>query len=109
MAVPPQELPPLDELKQRIQRQKGEKEEATHLASRNSAKYAGVDFVVNVGTGGGLGYFLDMEFDTKPWLMFIGLLLGMASGFLHLIRQAEKFSQEEHENPEEKKDDVSVQ
>ncbi len=33
-----------------------------------------------------LGAELDKRFDTAPWLFFAGLALGMASGFLVLIR-----------------------
>jgi F0F1-type ATP synthase assembly protein I len=35
---------------------------------------------------GGLGYFADGWFDTEPWLLIIGLLLGIVVGFYELAR-----------------------
>ena len=35
---------------------------------------------------GGIGYFLDRRFGTKPWLLLIGLLLGMLGGFVNFLR-----------------------
>ena len=37
---------------------------------------------------GGLGYWLDMRFATKPVLFIIGLMLGAAGGMISLIRTA---------------------
>jgi F0F1-type ATP synthase assembly protein I len=34
---------------------------------------------------GGVGYFLDGRWGTKPWLMVAGLLLGMAGGFVNFV------------------------
>ena len=33
-----------------------------------------------------LGYFLDNWLGTKPWLLFIGLMLGLFSGFYQLAK-----------------------
>ena len=35
---------------------------------------------------GMLGYFLDNWLGTKPWLLFIGLMLGLFSGFYQLAK-----------------------
>lgn len=35
---------------------------------------------------GGLGYFADGWLDTSPWLLLIGLLLGIVVGFYELAR-----------------------
>lgn len=35
---------------------------------------------------GGLGYFADGWFDSSPWLLLIGLLLGIVVGFYELAR-----------------------
>lgn len=38
--------------------------------------------------GWGAGYWLDSKFETGPWLMLIGLLLGVVAGFKGLIKTA---------------------
>ena len=35
---------------------------------------------------GGVGYFLDGRWGTRPWLMVAGLILGMAGGFVNFIQ-----------------------
>lgn len=35
---------------------------------------------------GGIGYALDRRFGSKPWLLLLGLLLGMAAGFANFFR-----------------------
>ena len=42
---------------------------------------------------GGLffGYMLDKLLHTRPWMLLIFLLLGIASGFLNLIRGIRKY------------------
>lgn len=108
MSSPEGELPSLDQLKQKIAAQKHRacpKAQAEEKRGRSSSKYAGVDFIVNVGTGGGLGYVLDAELGSKPWLLFLGLMLGMLSGFLGLMRDAQK----NQENSTDKKDNIPPQ
>ena len=41
----------------------------------------GWTFVVAVGAGVWAGYKADMYFETKPWLLVVGSVLGMAIGF----------------------------
>ncbi len=104
------DLPSLAALKQHIaERKRLAAPDAARAQAKDlmRAKYAGVDFIVNVGTGGGLGYVLDMELGTKPWLLFVGLMLGMLSGFLTLLRQSEKESQKAIEEQQQKKDATS--
>jgi ATP synthase protein I len=45
--------------------------------------YVGIGFelVVPVLLGVFLGYWLDSRFDTTPWLLVVGALLGIALGF----------------------------
>lgn len=35
---------------------------------------------------GGIGYVLDRHFRSKPWLLLLGMLLGMAAGFANFFR-----------------------
>jgi F0F1-type ATP synthase assembly protein I len=34
---------------------------------------------------GGIGYWFDGRFATRPWLMVVGLVLGMVGGFVNFI------------------------
>ena len=45
-------------------------------------------FVFTLLIGLGVGMWLDKTFGTKPWLMVVGLLFGMAAGFVNLFRVA---------------------
>lgn len=49
-----------------------------------SAWSVGLNFVVSIFVGFGIGYFLDKLFGSSPWLTMIFLVLGIAAGFLEL-------------------------
>jgi ATP synthase protein I len=40
--------------------------------------------------GWGIGYWLDMQFGTEPWLMLVFLLFGVAAGFKGVFRAAKE-------------------
>jgi len=40
----------------------------------------GIEMVLSVFLAGGIGYWLDGRLGTKPWLMVIGVILGMIAG-----------------------------
>jgi ATP synthase protein I len=46
----------------------------------------GLTLVISTVLGFWGGYVLDGWLGTKPWLMLVGLLLGIASGFINLFR-----------------------
>jgi ATP synthase protein I len=48
----------------------------------------GVELVAALVVGAGLGYLADWYFDTRPWLVVIGLFLGMSAGLLNIYRAA---------------------
>jgi ATP synthase protein I len=48
-----------------------------------AASYSLIGAIVLLG---GAGYFADGWFGTSPWLLIIGLLLGIVVGFYELIR-----------------------
>ena len=48
----------------------------------------GVNLVVATFVGLAIGYYLDKWLGTKPWLMFIFLILGIITGFRDLFRMA---------------------
>lgn len=46
----------------------------------------GMSFVFALVLGFGGGYWLDLQFGTKPWLSFLGFFLGLAAGILNVYR-----------------------
>jgi len=87
---------PEDDLRARIERAKAEyaAEKAAKLKPRgdnamSTGAYAlrySVEFIVAVGVGGFIGYWLDVYFGTSPWGLLILLALGMATGILGMMR-----------------------
>ena len=54
---------------------------------------SGIQFALSVGVLCLIGYLLDREFKTTPWLMVAGIFVGAAAGFyifLKTIQEAEK-------------------
>lgn len=49
-----------------------------------------VELVVGVAVGGFLGWVLDHQLGTRPWLMLVFLILGFAAGILNVIRMARR-------------------
>ncbi len=52
----------------------------------------GLEMGVAVGIGAGVGYLLDRWLGTKPWLLLVFLLFGIAAGFKAVIDAARKAS-----------------
>ncbi|MHB8481894.1 MAG: AtpZ/AtpI family protein [Nitrospiria bacterium] len=50
------------------------------------ASRIGVELVAATLVGTGIGYFADRYFNTSPWLMIAGVLIGSAAGFLNIFR-----------------------
>jgi ATP synthase protein I len=46
----------------------------------------GMTMVAATMIGFGAGYYADRWLGTSPWLMLVGLLLGIAAGFVNLFR-----------------------
>ncbi len=46
----------------------------------------GVMLVAPMGLLGAFGYVLDRRFGSAPWLLLLGLVLGMAAGFVSFLR-----------------------
>lgn len=51
----------------------------------------GVDLAVCTTIGVWVGRKVDMYFDTAPWLMIVGLFLGMGAGVLSIIVIIKRF------------------
>ncbi len=54
----------------------------------------GLTLVISTVLGFWGGYVLDAWLGTKPWLMLVGLLFGIAAGFVNLFRAAGIFGRE---------------
>jgi ATP synthase protein I len=54
----------------------------------------GLTLVISTVLGLGGGIVLDRWLGSAPWLMLVGLLLGIASGFVNLFRVAGIFGRE---------------
>jgi F0F1-type ATP synthase assembly protein I len=46
----------------------------------------GVELVVATCIGGGIGYWADTLWNTAPWLMLVGVLLGNVAGIRNILR-----------------------
>lgn len=46
----------------------------------------GLELVIATTVGGGLGLLGDRYFGTQPWLMLVGIVLGVAAGFRNIQR-----------------------
>jgi ATP synthase protein I len=84
----------LDALKADLGEQIAEKkvEEKSAGATRENASALAVgmraasELVAGVIVGAGLGYLLDQQFGTKPLLLIILMVFGMAAGFVNIAR-----------------------
>ena len=48
-------------------------------------------FPVSIAVGGFSGHYLDQELATFPWLTLLGLLFGVAAGFINLFKAVKAF------------------
>ncbi len=51
--------------------------------------------------GGGIGWWLDSKFGTEPWLLVIGVLMGLASGGIETYYLVKKASGSEEDSRRE--------
>ena len=50
----------------------------------------GTQLVVSIFIGFGIGYWLDGLFGTRPMLMLLFMILGVAAGFFNVYRELKK-------------------
>jgi ATP synthase protein I len=60
----------------------------------------GLEMGIAVALGSGIGYWLDKKFGTKPWLMLVFLLLGVAAGFKGIYTAAREATRGNRESKE---------
>lgn len=54
------------------------------------------DFVGTVLAGAVIGYLLDRQFDTEPYLTLILLILGVVGGFIRLVASLRRMDRLDH-------------
>lgn len=79
----------LDAVKSRSTPENDEDERRRGAAFGQAFRYA-AELVVGVGVGGFIGWMLDRQFGSAPWLMVLFVILGFAAGLLNVIRAAQK-------------------
>jgi ATP synthase protein I len=89
----------LDDLERRAEasgsiRRKREAEPNTALGS---AFKLSTEFVAALVVGGGMGWLIDRWLDTKPTVLVVGLVLGIAAGFMGVFRVARQMQAEDAE------------
>lgn len=67
---------------------KRDKKEKPLLDLMGDVGTMGMHMVASTFVGMGIGWWLDKQFDTKPWLMVIFLVLGIVAGFKNMYDQA---------------------
>jgi len=58
----------------------------------------GTELVVATMIGALMGYAIDEYFDTKPWVLLVGLIFGGAAGCLTVYRTAMSLQSEEEDH-----------
>ena len=58
----------------------------------------GINLVVTTIIGFFIGYYLDKLLGTKPWLMFVFLIIGIFTGFWNMLRILNKVIKEEEKD-----------
>lgn len=80
----------VDDLKARIEAAKAKLQEPNGRAEQNRAWQFLSEIVAGLIVGGGIGWFLDGWFGSKPWLFIVFLLLGVAGAFWNMMRLASR-------------------
>ena len=79
------------------------------LKTYSSLGAVGIELGLSTVLGLLVGQWADEKFGTEPWLLLFGLLMGVASGFRRLIREARKANarSQSTDNPETPDDDAN--
>jgi len=59
---------------------------------RTSYMMVGVQFALAIFIGFAIGYWLDKQFKTFPWLTIFWFFIGLAAGFKNVYRELKKIS-----------------
>ena len=64
-----------------------------------SLSFVGIFFGVSLVIGAAVGSFLDRKWGTHPYLMMVGVVLGIATGFNELWRLAKRYQKQLKQKP----------
>jgi ATP synthase protein I len=78
-----------------LKSQKAKVERSTGGGPQDQSAYGAAfkfaaELIVGVVVGGGLGWLIDRQFGTAPWLMIVLVILGFAAGLLNVVRAAQR-------------------
>jgi len=83
---------------------KNEKRKKSKTYSDLAASSLGIEVAVATLLGGFLGWWLDGRWQTKPWLMLGGLVLGAVIGWIDVWVQIKSLDKDETKNKNLNKD-----
>jgi ATP synthase protein I len=66
------------------------RKEPSMLAALGLASGIGLQLAASVLVGLGLGWLLDKVFHTSPWLLLIGLIVGVVGGGYSVVQRVSK-------------------
>ena len=72
------------------------------LKTYGSLGAVGIELSISTVLGLLAGQWVDGKLGTDPWFLILGLLIGVASGFRSLIREARKASKRDQESDDAK-------
>jgi len=83
---------PLNDLGRRLKATRGPEDQEPQIRGRGTQSglgqglRIGIEMVVSVAVGAGIGYFIDGWADTRPLFMIVFLFLGFAAGIMNVLR-----------------------
>ncbi|MEZ5898318.1 MAG: AtpZ/AtpI family protein [Hyphomicrobiaceae bacterium] len=80
----------LDAVKARSRQDDADEENRRRGAAFGQAFRYAAELVVGVGVGGFIGWLLDQQFGSAPWMLVLFVIIGFAAGLLNVIRAAQK-------------------
>jgi len=60
------------------------------FVEKTSYLTVGAQFAFSIFIGLGIGYWLDKQFKTFPWLTIVWLIIGLIAGFKNVYREIKK-------------------
>jgi ATP synthase protein I len=100
--------PQLEEIDARLRRARKEHEPRDGLKTPTSnlgrAFHLTIEMAACLAVGGGIGWFLDKQLDTKPWLLIVFLIIGIAAGIRSVLRAIARMNAELERQEREKAD-----
>jgi ATP synthase protein I len=65
----------------------------------------GLEMGIAVAIGAGIGWWLDRELGTRPWLMLVFLMFGIAAGFKGVYAAAQRATRDAQKTSNERRED----